>query len=178
MIEPCGHGCTAVCLQLLAVARSYFIRLDPSPAGPGRNLRTYLTTFTSSLTCKPKGNVTECVCVFFMFLPVQGVAHFYGNQDRQGHSHGIRRLKDWTLYTSKLNMTFTALQVVRLWKKQMSNKLHGHLPTYLSKIPTKAKNSCAMMLCSVIILQILISKLHIITANIICELGTDASLSV
>lgn len=27
-------------------------------------------------------------------LPVQGVAHLYGNQNRQGHRHGIRRLED------------------------------------------------------------------------------------
>ncbi len=62
----------------------------------------------------PVGYVVYCVGVFVLLLPVQGVAHLYGNQDRQGHSHGIRRLKDWTLHTSKLNVAFTTLQVVWL----------------------------------------------------------------
>lgn len=57
--------------------------------------------------------------VFALLLPVQGVAHLYGNQDRQSHSHGVRRLKDWTLHTGELHVVFSALQVVRLWTTRL-----------------------------------------------------------
>lgn len=38
----------------------------------------------------------EHVAVGFglLFLPVQGIAHLYGNQDGQSHGHWIRRLKN------------------------------------------------------------------------------------
>lgn len=40
------------------------------------------------------GHEVQCEGAFVLFLPVQCIAHLYGYQDRQSHSHGIRRFKD------------------------------------------------------------------------------------
>lgn len=53
------------------------------------------------------------------YLPVQGIAHLYGNQDGESHGHRIRRLKNRTLDASELCLVLTALQIVGLWMAQL-----------------------------------------------------------
>lgn len=55
---------------------------------------------------------------FASFLPVQGIAHLYGNQDGQSHGHRVRGLKNQTLDPSELGLVLTALQIVGLWVTQ------------------------------------------------------------
>lgn len=51
-------------------------------------------------------------------LPVESIAHFDGNQHRQGHGHGLGSFKDLTVHTLKVRVVFSALHEVSLQEER------------------------------------------------------------
>lgn len=51
-------------------------------------------------------------------LPVESIAHFNGDQHRQGHGHGRRSLKDLALNAGKVLILVVALHEVRLHRRK------------------------------------------------------------